>query len=141
MPEKKYTGGCRCERIKYEFTAEKLSGAVCACVDCQKSSGAIIIHAVGVKSEKFQIIQGENYLKSYSDTGESGKAVKRYFCSECGSQLYAIPESYPELVSIRVPSLDNYDGGEPAFAIYTENIPKWLTLPEKILEEGKKYGG
>lgn len=137
MSEKKYTGGCRCKKIRYEFTTEKLSSAVCACLDCQKSSGAIIIHAVGVKNTNFKITQGHDYLKYYADTGDSGKAVRRYFCSECGSQLYANPQGYPELISLRVPSLDNFDGKEPNFAIYTRNIPHWITLPEHVIEEGK----
>ncbi len=142
MSELLITGGCRCGKIRFEFHTENLSGgAICACVDCQRASGAVLNHAVAANSQKFKLLQGQDTIKSYDDIGESGKKVSRFFCGECGSQLFAKPQSYPDFVSVRVPSLDKKPEVAPKFAIYLNNIPSWVTLPEEMIEEGKKYGG
>ncbi len=124
------TGGCRCGRVRYEARTAGLRSVVCACPDCQRSSGSFVSVAVAIKTELFRITAGDDALKSYADTGESGQPVHRHFCGECGSQLFAKPESYAEIVSLRAMTLDEPFTDPPAFGIFEQNIPAWIQLPD-----------
>jgi len=127
-PLQTLTGGCRCRRVRYEARTPGLRSVVCACSDCQRSSGSFVSVAVGIRADRFQILAGADVIKSYADTGESGQPVRRHFCGECGSPLFGRLESAPELVSLRAVSLDEPFDGKPAFAIFTGNIPRWIEL-------------
>lgn len=131
-PIKTFTGGCRCGAVRYEARTTRLRSAVCACPDCQRSSGAYLSVAVGFKAENFKITRGQAQLKSYADLGESGQPVHRSFCQVCGDPLFARPESYAELVSVRAVSLDEPVTTLPSFAIFGERIPAWLSLDAQI---------
>jgi hypothetical protein len=124
------TGGCRCGLVRYEAGTAGLKSVVCACSDCQRSSGSFLSVAVGIKTELFHITAGQDALKSYADTGESGQPVHRSFCGECGSQMFARPDSYAHIVSLRAMTLDEPFKGPPAFGIFQENIPEWIQLPD-----------
>ena len=139
--ETKLTGGCRCSRVRYEALSKDPKSVVCGCRDCQRASGSVLSVAIGIKTENFTITAGEGALKSYADTGDSGQPVLRFFCVECGSPLFAKPESYPVIVSLRAITLDTAFEKQPVFAVYTQNIPSWITLPTEVIEEGNKYGG
>ncbi|PCI36314.1 MAG: hypothetical protein COB53_10000 [Elusimicrobia bacterium] len=141
MDKTSILGGCRCGKVRFEASVEKIRTAVCACIDCQKASGSPLSLSIAVKEENFRFTQGEDVLKSYPDTGESGKSVNRFFCTECGSPLIAKPEGYAGMITIRVLSLDNPPDAPPSFAIFTKNIPEWITIPEKAIKAGKKFGG
>ena len=135
------TGGCRCGRVRYEAISADPKSVVCGCRDCQRASGSVLSVAIGIKREDFKVTAGDEVLKSYADTGDSGQPVHRFFCGECGSPLFAKPESYAIIVSLRAVTLDVRHDEPPVFAVYADNIPAWLTLPEEALEEGKKFGG
>ena len=128
--ETTHAGGCRCGAVRFEARAAKpLRAVVCACPDCQRASGAFLSVAVGVHADAFEVTRGEELLSSWADTGESGQPVHRAFCSRCGSPLFARPEAAPHLVSVRAVALDEPFTGDPAFGIFAEHIPGWITLP------------
>lgn len=124
------TGGCRCGAVRYEAQTTGLRSVVCACVDCQRSSGSFLSVAVGIKTELFEVTQGEDRLESWADTGESGQPVHRFFCGTCGSQMFARPESYMQIVSLRSMTLDEPFKAPPAFGIFEENVPAWIQMPD-----------
>lgn len=126
--ETRLTGGCRCGLVRYEARVSSPRTVACACPDCQRASGAFLSVAVGVKADRFTITAGQEHLRSYADTGESGQAVHRFFCATCGSPIYGTPESYSTLVSLRVVTLDEPITQRPAFSIFTHNVPPWLQL-------------
>ena len=135
---KEHHGGCRCGQVRYKARKENLRTAVCGCIDCQKAGGAPLAVNVGFEEANFEITEGENFLKSYADIGESGKAVHRYFCINCGSPLYGKPEGYAGYISVRTMSLDKPFLESPKFVIFHENIPNWIHLPHEAIAEGKK---
>ncbi len=135
-----YRGGCACGAVRYECYKDELKAAVCACEDCRNASGSLFGYAFGVQSDDFKIVQGSDLLKPYETRADSGNSVQRFFCSNCGSPVYAKPGAYP-IVSIRVVTLDEKMDLEPVFAIYQKNIPHWLGLPTRCIEKGKEMGG
>lgn len=124
------TGGCRCGQVRYEAHATRLKSAVCACADCQRSSGSFLSVAVGIKKALFTLTAGDEHLKRYTDTGESGQPVHRFFCGRCGSPLYAEAQSYAGIISLRAVSLDEPFKERASFVIFKQNLPAWVGLDD-----------
>ena len=49
-------------------------------------------------------------IKTFEDTGDSGKPVHRRFCPECGSPIISEVEVMPGLAFIKAGTLDDTTG-------------------------------
>src|SRR5215510_3312583 len=101
-------GGCACGAIRYESTGELLFSLNCHCRDCQRETGGAYAPIVGVPASGFRLLQGTPGY--FAITADSGSKANRAFCGECGSPVFGRPESRPDLVTIRVGSLDQPSG-------------------------------
>ena len=98
-----YQGSCLCGGVKYEIY-EKFSNIIqCHCQKCRKATGTAFATNAPVAKSAFKLLQGEALLKSF----QSSKVSTRYFCSTCGSHVYAIKNTEPEFYRIRLGLLDN----------------------------------
>ena len=61
-------------------------------------------------------IQGE--LRTYQDTGDSGKPVYRRFCPNCGSGIAAEAEVLPGLTIVLAGGLDDPSVFSPTMEVY-----------------------
>lgn len=132
-------GGCACGAIRYSCTARPTFSVNCHCRDCQRESGSGFVPVVGVSKDGFALTQGTP--RQFSVTADSGYQTTRVFCGDCGSPLYGLPSSAPDLVTIRAGSLDDPGLFRPTQDIYTASaqpwdymdpvIPKALRLPDR----------
>ena len=76
------TGGCLCGRVRYTVSGDPAFSGICHCRSCQRYTGSAFEPVMGFPSTAVSV-QGE--LKTYDDTGDSGKLVHRRFCPNCGS--------------------------------------------------------
>ena len=83
----KITGGCHCEKIRYEAALDPEKVFVCHCVDCQKLTGSPYRVSVSTGREAIRILAGTP--KIYVKLAESGRKRHQYFCGDCGSPLYS----------------------------------------------------
>lgn len=58
----------------------------------------------------------------------------RNFCSECGSLLFGMPESAPEMITIYAGSLDDPSSLSPTDALFVSQRPAWATLRSTLVE-------
>ncbi len=119
------TGGCLCGRVRYTATGEPAFNGVCHCRNCQRYTGTAF-EAVVVYPGDAVAIQGE--LKSYQDTGDSGKPVFRRFCPNCGSGILAEAEALPGLKILLAGTLDDPSTFQPAMEIYCSSAQPWVQL-------------
>src|ERR1700761_4660170 len=75
------TGGCLCGSVRYSYDGEPVFAGICHCRNCQKQAGTAFSVVVAVPKPAFSLA---GKLKTYNDTGDSGQAVQRNFCPECG---------------------------------------------------------
>ena len=80
----KITGSCLCGAISYEISQNVGDITHCHCIKCRKSHGTAFSSVAKIEDKNFSIT-GENTLSRY----ESSPGKTRYFCSCCGSQIYA----------------------------------------------------
>ena len=117
------TGGCLCGAVRYEAAGEPLFSLQCHCRDCQRASGGAYVAAMRMPAEGFRITCG--VPKSYTAQSDAGNQVTRFFCGECGSPLYIQVSSRPDIVGIRVGTLDDPSEFRAEADIFVKSAQPW----------------
>ena len=131
------TGGCLCGKIRYEADAEWFLAIRCHCRDCQYVSGGEPTAAFSVALGALRV-QGEPRV--YRSKADSGVAVFRSFCADCGTPLFAGNERDAEFVAIKLGSLDDPSKYAPAGHIWTSSAQPWHHIdPSAPIKSPKNF--
>jgi hypothetical protein len=117
-----FAGGCACGAIRYEGSAAPIAVLNCHCRDCQRTSGTGHSTVAVVPTDSLRLLRGTP--RSHASTADSGNEVKREFCPECGSPLFA-RGGIPAFVAINVGSLDDPSWCVPTLDIWTHSAQPW----------------
>jgi len=99
---KTYHGSCHCGAVKFTVKTSFNKIVLCNCSICSKKG--VLHHRV--TPEKFSLIEGRESLTLYQfDT----KEASHYFCKVCGIQTFSNPRAAPDMYSINVRCLDDFD--------------------------------
>jgi hypothetical protein len=120
---KDWTGGCRCGAVRYEVEGKPTFQVTCHCRDCQYASGGAPAHTVILPSAGFRITKGEP--RGHTVLSEAGTPVERLFCGECGTPLFARNDEHPELIVIKVGSLNDPGQFRPRAEIWVRSAQPW----------------
>jgi hypothetical protein len=120
------TGGCRCTKVRYQCTAAPVAVTLCYCRDCQSWSGGAFGHYVIMPSSDTTIV-GD--VTGYDVQAESARTIRREYCFECGSPLFA---RTPHLLAITVASFDDPAPYHPTMAIWIDSAQPWAMIPDHI---------
>ena len=118
------TGGCLCGQIRYTVSGDPAFTGLCHCRNCQRYTGTAFEAVVAYPSASVSVQGG---LKTYNDKGDSGKAVYRRFCPNCGSGVIADAEALPGVTLVLAGTLDDTSGYKPAMEIYCSSAQAWTT--------------
>jgi hypothetical protein len=121
----KVTGGCLCGSVRYSVEAEPMFTVVCHCISCQKQSGSAFSVEFIVASSSVSV-QGQT--KTFHEKGDSGKAVERRFCPECGSALISWGAMMPDALFIKAGTLDDPSWIAPTMEVYCDRAQPWVNL-------------
>jgi hypothetical protein len=72
----------------------------------------------------------EGTVKTFRDVGDSGKAVSRHFCPECGSQIIFEADVMPDLTFIQAGTLDDTSFLDPKMHVWCDSAQSWVQIPE-----------
>lgn len=120
-----HEGGCLCGQVRYRIAGAPLMQAVCHCRNCQKQSGSAWSMIAGVPEAALSVT---GTVRTYEDHGESGGAVLRQFCPDCGSPLFSRVASAPGLVFVKAGTLDDTSGFQPQVQVWTRSKQHWVDL-------------
>jgi hypothetical protein len=56
---------------------------------------------------------------------DSGNRVDRFFCQNCGSALYSVNSSMPDIVFPRASGLDDPEIAAPQITVYASRAASW----------------
>lgn len=132
-----FEGGCRCGAVRYTCNAEPAQIAHCHCRACQYASGGGYSTVVIVPAKA---LQRSGEVRGYKEAGESGKAVRRQFCPQCGTPLFSRLETAPGVVVLKAASLDDPGWLKPQAHIYCESAQPW-SIPETQPPKFEKMPG
>jgi len=120
------TGGCLCGKIRYTVSQPVQNVIVCHCTNCQKASGTGASHNTVVPTSAVTFTSGEP--KFFADTAKSGNTLYRYFCGDCGSPIYSQRAKVPEMMVLKVGSLDDTDAMKLIMNIWTNSARPWVHI-------------
>ena len=132
-------GGCLCDSVRYTCDAGSLGQGVCHCKDCQKQSGTVFSMFIDAPREALQL--SGRPLKSYTNKGDSGGKVIRWFCDQCGSPVLCEGETHPDLLFINAGTLDNANAFEPEEEIWTQSKLAFANISGAIQSYARNSSG
>ncbi len=135
MPQ--ITGGCLCGKVRYSADAEPVFTGICHCRNCQKESGSAFAIVIGIPQTALSV-QGD--LKTFEDKGDSGMAMLRRFCPNCGSTLMDQAMAMPDVIMVQAGTLDDPSWVKPAMQIYCDSAQPWVQLDGEMQRFGKMPG-
>jgi hypothetical protein len=125
-------GSCLCGGVKYEAEGPITFMARCHCVQCRKASGAEFATNAFVPKDTFRVVSGEALLGEY----ESSPGHFRVFCGRCGSPLFKRSAERPQVVRLRLGSLDTEIDERPLAHLFVEEKPKWSEIHDDVPQYG-----
>lgn len=126
MGEGLYTGGCMCGEVRFEARAEPYRVGICHCLDCRKHSGSLFA-AFAVFPEAAVTV-----------TGAASEYEGRFFCTKCGSSVFA--RSGDE-IELQLGALDAPNQLRPSYELWTGRRENWLPeFPVTRRYEGNREG-
>lgn len=123
-----YQGSCLCRQIPYELTAERGDFGYCHCVSCQKASGSAHAANAPIDRAHCRLRSGAERLREL----ESSPGLFRAFCTHCGSPLYAYRSANPNVLGIRLGTLDTLFAKQPQGHKYVAEKASWVPINDDL---------
>lgn len=124
------SGSCLCGLVNYEISGEVGDIVHCHCITCRKAHGSAFSSVAAVQDIDFKLLNFNN-LKSYL----SSKGKNRFFCENCGSQIYAKKDNTTHIV-LRLGTLDSDIGSSEKEHIWVSQKASWYFidshLPQRV---------
>lgn len=126
-------GGCFCGAIRYRADAHKTLHYLCHCTHCQHYGGGAHHAAIVVAAEDLGV---EGAPKVFAATADSGRAIARHFCEDCGGHLFTSPWPDATRFSIKAGTLDDRTLFQPTDQIWEQSRPAWLDIERRAHDQG-----
>ena len=133
----KISGGCLCGTVRYEIEADPIVALRCHCRDCQYVAGGEPTVVLLVPSSGLRCIHGKP--REYRTKADSGTGVFRSFCENCGTPLFAGNEAAPQMIAIKLGSLDDPSRHAPNIHIWTSSAQPWHHIDAAIPSFPKNF--
>lgn len=127
-----FEGGCSCGEVRYSCSAPPLWSANCHCRSCQQLTGSSFATAFTVKTEAFELIQGDVF--SFERQSESGNRVTIVRCAKCGTWVFAKRAANPEYRNVLASTLDNPEDFVLISDVYVTEAAHWTVFDPKLTQ-------
>ncbi len=117
-------GSCLCDAVSYEIDGDIGPIMLCHCSRCRKSNGTAFNAASPVKKADFRILTGLHRLTDF----ESSPGVGRVFCSVCGSPIFSRRDAMPDVIRLRIGTLDTPISAGISAHIFVASKAQWFNI-------------
>ena len=121
-------GSCLCSGIQYEIDANLGPVTNCHCIQCRKASGASFATNASVPAGSLRFVAGAELLKEW----ESSPGIRRCFCGRCGSPILKRNDARPEIIRLRLGTLDTDPGIKPFRDIFVASKAAWTEITDNL---------
>jgi hypothetical protein len=120
------SGSCLCGKVTYEISGEVGDIVHCHCKSCRKAHGSAFSSVAAVNDKHF-------HLSSPEPLGcfESSIGKNRYFCLNCGTQIYAKREGTEHII-LRLGSLDDDPESKETSHIWVSQKATWYKIDSNL---------
>jgi hypothetical protein len=98
----RYAGACHCGSIRFEVETDIPFVTECTCSICAMKG---LLHLL-VAPENFHLLSPKDQITTYQF---GTRTAKHHFCPVCGVQPFTRPRALPEMYTVNVRCLDNFD--------------------------------
>jgi hypothetical protein len=119
-----HRGSCLCGGVQYRIDGDIGQIVMCHCSRCRKATGSAFASVAPVPTGQFRIQAGQALLSEY----ESSPGVFRVSCRVCASPLYSRRPAQPELVRVRIGTLDTVPDAPALSHIFTGSKASWFDI-------------
>ncbi|MDX1428688.1 MAG: GFA family protein [Rhodothermales bacterium] len=127
-------GCCLCGRVEYEIGGAPLGTNYCHCRQCRKASGSAFATNAAFEKTIFRVVRGEDLITAY----ESSPGKLRHFCAGCGSPIYSSSSKSPDVVYVRVGTIDDDEGVRPDIHIHVSSKAPWYEIRDPLPQREKE---
>ena len=121
-------GSCLCGKVKYDITGKVGDIVHCHCQTCRKAHGSAFSSVAAVSDAEFSLFSTE-HLGCF----ESSPGKNRYFCSNCGTQIYAKRDGTEHII-LRLGSLDDDPESIEKNHIWVSQKATWYSINSNLPE-------
>jgi hypothetical protein len=130
-------GSCLCGNIRYQVERAAGPMANCHCQMCRKAHGSAFSTILPVDKFSFRWITGEELLAQY----ESSPGKRRWFCSQCGSQLISTRDSNEQSLLLRAGCIDRGCDSKPVAHGWVEFMARWHSISDNLPQFERGFPG
>lgn len=121
------SGQCYCGAVKYEISGDPVIKVQCHCRECQYLAGGGPNFTMGFTAGDFKYTKGTAKQFSRPDLDDP---VTREFCPDCGTQMVTLAPFLPDVVLIKIGTLDEPGVFSPDMAIFTCDKQSFHHVPD-----------
>jgi hypothetical protein len=123
-----YAGSCLCGVVRYQVDGELGAISLCHCSRCRKANGSAFLAAAQVAPQDLKLLSGQEQLGDF----ESSAGVHRVFCRNCGSPLFSRRPGPPEVIRLRIGTLDTPLRDKPQAHIFYADKAEWFDCRDEV---------
>jgi len=124
------TGGCICGQLRYEVAQPQIV-LMCHCRNCQQRTGSAFNLSMLTLRGDFRIVAGETVARELP--GGSGALHRQRFCPDCLVRTHTEMLAYPDIINVRVGTLDDPAAlPPPAAQIWTSLAQPFAVAPDVL---------
>jgi hypothetical protein len=129
-----HTGSCLCGAVRYEVRGDLGTAVYCHCSRCRKASGSAFGSNAVVAVKDFVVVKGEDSLKTFS----TPQGVHRMFCANCGSPIISRRDSFPDVLRLRLGTLDTAVPAAPSAHIFVASKAEWWEIRDQLPQHAER---
>lgn len=131
------TGQCLCGAVKFSTYAAPFRTANCFCTDCQQASGSGFATLAFMSKDDVSVT---GTYKTYDHEVDSGNVLTKAFCPTCGSQMFSLNPKKPDMIGLRLGSINEKEKIKPEINVYVSSAAP-CTLIDMSLPSFDKMPG
>src|SRR5262249_35594225 len=118
---------CNCGQLRLAAEGDPIRVSVCHCLACQRRTGSAFGFQARFPRDRVSIAGDANEYVRISAEGEP----RTYsFCPQCGSTVYYVLESAPDVVAVPVGAFADPSFPEPTVSVWESRRHAWVTPPD-----------
>lgn len=132
-------GGCLCGQVRYTLSGDLPPAYACHCGECKKQTASAFSLSVVVARDRLDVV---GQLRSFTRKAHSGAIKTCTFCPDCGTRLWNGSSASPDMVTLKVGTLDNSGDVAPRGHLWVSrkqagimldpDVPTFDTQPEDL---------
>jgi hypothetical protein len=131
-------GQCLCGAVTFEIDVpdDHLGETrFCYCRECRRANGSMFSSNVPVPKDRYRMTAGQDNVTEY----KSSPGTVRAFCTTRGSPVYAHTDQAPDMIRIRLGTLDEPAKATPIAHAWVSEKPEWHDIAGDLPQSPQGY--